>query len=560
MRKRPVPDAVIAARRRFQSEGIVPKTKVRLPILRSWQRSVERGLDMEAMPEICILPAHELREAQERNEGLVRAARGELEALFHDTGMTDGIVILTDPQGVVLLCLGKGRFARDAAGVALRAGAAWDEGRAGTNAIGTALAERHPISVLGGEHFFDTHHILSCSAVPLFGPSGAIAGVLDLTNASDVPQVHALALLTRAAEQIEHRLFEVRFRGYEQIHFHSDPYLIGSSHEGLLAFDSGCLAGANRKGLVLLGLDWPLPRSNFEELFTLEQGSVSTNPASDDCVLQTKEGKTVYARLHPQGHAHSGWAPAGDPHASAPEPAEEPQLRQIVARLLSGPLARQLDVRRVKTGHLIYGADEEKAEADGLLIVRSGRLRCFASCDGKELTLFTLDAGDAIPLHASSMFEVKKDGEIVVISGTAFRKLARQDPDSAAFRNAGYRPDAAEIGADDRRHGVPGREVPLHPRAMRGRRPGWPRDRRWPRPRQAAERGGIRHADRGDAAVGFHGYRGADPRWDRPPPGCLRDCHCRPRPSQTRTRTGGVAGLTAKRRMDDMCGRPRATA
>ena len=431
MRKRPAPDAVIAARHRFLSEGIVPKTKVRLPILRSWQRSVERGLDMEALPEICILPAHELREAQERNEGLVRAARGELEALFRDTGMTDGIVILTDPQGVVLLCLGKGRFARDAAGVALRAGAAWDEGRAGTNAIGTALAERHPISVLGGEHFFDSHHILSCSAVPLFDPFGAIAGVLDLTNASDVPQVHALALLTRAAEQIEHRLFDVRFRGYEQIHFHSDPYLIGSSHEGLLAFDSGCLAGANRKGLVLLGLDWPLPRTNFEEMFTLEQGSVSTNPASDDCVLQTKEGKTLYARLHPQGHAHSGWAPAGDAHTGAPEPAEEPQLRQIVARLLSGPLARQLDVRRVKAGHLIYGADEEKAGADGLLIVRSGRLRCFASCDGKELTLFTLDAGDAIPLHASSMFEVKKDGEIVIIGGKAFRKLARQDPDLA---------------------------------------------------------------------------------------------------------------------------------
>ncbi len=29
------------------------------------------------------------------------------------------------------------------------------------------------------------------------------------------------------------------------------------------------------------------------------------------------------------------------------------------------------------------------------------------------------------------MFEVKKDGEIVIISGKAFRKLARQDPDLA---------------------------------------------------------------------------------------------------------------------------------
>ena len=45
--------------------------------------------------------------------------------------------------------------------------------------------------------------------------------------------------------------------------------------------------------------------------------------------------------------------------------------------------------------------------------------------------MFTLDAGDAMPLHASSMFEVKRDGEIVIISAKAFRNLARQDPDLA---------------------------------------------------------------------------------------------------------------------------------
>ncbi len=236
MPKRPPPDSVIEARRRFLAEGAVPREKIRLPILRSWQRSAGRGLDMEAKPEIYILPAHELREAQERHEGLIRAARGELEVLFRDASVTDAIVILTDPQGVVLYCLGKGKFARNAANVALRAGAKWDEEAAGTNAIGTALAEQHPISVLGSEHFFDAHKILSCSAVPIFDPYGAPAGVLDLTNASDISQVHALALVSRAVQAIEHRLFQERFLGHEQMQFHSDPYLIGSSHEGLLAF------------------------------------------------------------------------------------------------------------------------------------------------------------------------------------------------------------------------------------------------------------------------------------------------------------------------------------
>ena len=93
MPKRPPPDSVIEARRRFLAEGGVPREKIRLPILRSWQRGAGRGLDMEAKPEIYILQAHELREAQERHEGLIRAARGELEVLFRDASVTDAIVI-----------------------------------------------------------------------------------------------------------------------------------------------------------------------------------------------------------------------------------------------------------------------------------------------------------------------------------------------------------------------------------------------------------------------------------------------------------------------------------
>ena len=424
-------DAVIAARRRFVSEGAAAGADIRLPILRSWERSVAQGLNMEAKPDIGVLSQQELREVQERNTALVRAARSELETLFNDVGMEGGLAILTDPQGVVLFCLGKGQFAKEAASVALRAGAVWDERVAGTNAIGTALAEQHPISVLGSEHFFQAHRILSCSAVPIFGPRGEIAGVLDLTSAARVPQTHTLALVNRVAEQIEHRLFEERFRSYEQMHFHSDPYLIGGSHEGLLAFDGGRLLGANRRGLTLLGLSRPPLGTNFDEMFAVEPGSVASNPASDDCVLRTKEGKTFFARVRPQGRVHPGWTPqasGGDAHAAA---AREPQLRQIVARILNGPFARQLDVRRVKAGQLICGADEAGTGGLSFLLVRAGRLRCFASYEGKELTLFTLDAGDGILLHTNSMFEVKKDGEIVIISRKAFRNLARQDPDLA---------------------------------------------------------------------------------------------------------------------------------
>ena len=68
-RRRPE-EKTIAARRRFLSEGALPGADIPLPILRSWKRSAELGLHMGAKPEIHVLAAQQLREAQQQNETL----------------------------------------------------------------------------------------------------------------------------------------------------------------------------------------------------------------------------------------------------------------------------------------------------------------------------------------------------------------------------------------------------------------------------------------------------------------------------------------------------------
>jgi CRP-like cAMP-binding protein len=255
--------------------------------------------------------------------------------------------------------------------------------------------------------------------------------VLDLTSPSNEPQPLMLALVNRATVQIEHALFETQFRGFEQMRFHIDPYVIGSPHDGILAFEGDRIVGANRNGVSLLGLEWPSRRQlRFDELFSLEHGEVSHNPGSDDCVVQTKNGQRLYARMRLSSKVYRGWS---SPQAATDDTggAGALALTQILERILAGPLAPLVKIRRIKTGQLIYGHDEQEVAEDGLVIVRSGRLRCFASLDGKELTLFTLDAGDALPLHASSMFQVKKDGEVVVMSGKAYQDIVQSDPDLA---------------------------------------------------------------------------------------------------------------------------------
>jgi len=105
-------------------------------------------------------------------------------------------------------------------------------------------------------------------------------------------------------------------------------------------------------------------------------------------------------------------------------------LCEILDRLLAGPAARQISLRRVAVGQLICGSKDDAELC--IFIVRSGLLRCFVSFEGKELSLFTLNRGDAIQLRGGSMLEVKKDGEVVTIGMAAFQALTRSDPELAA--------------------------------------------------------------------------------------------------------------------------------
>lgn len=289
---------LIEFRRRFLHDGIEPSEPVPSTILRSWRRSQALGLDMDTRPALESLSHRQLRELRERHEMLLRAAKGELEALHQDARMTGSIVILTDPMGVVLATVGNIDFAERASRVALRPGVQWSEAAIGTNAIGTALAEGHPIAVCGAEHFFEAHAILGCSAVPIFDPSGDIIGVLDLSNDAGTQQTHTLALVRRAVDQIEQRLFHQRFGRHERMHFHTDPDLVMSPHEGLIAFEGSRLVGANRQALDLLELDWSaLGVLGYEQIFDTRRDQIALDGPAEKNRIRTRRGSVLFGLI-----------------------------------------------------------------------------------------------------------------------------------------------------------------------------------------------------------------------------------------------------------------------
>ena len=144
--------------------------------------------------------------ARERSGLLLSHASGVMEHLFEQIRSSGSMVVLSDAEGLILHALGDPTFVDRAGRVALQPGADWSERRRGTNAVGSALVERRPVEIFGGEHPRAQQH-LTCSAAPIFDPRGEMLGVLDISGDHRSYQPHTLGLARVGVRLLERSLF-----------------------------------------------------------------------------------------------------------------------------------------------------------------------------------------------------------------------------------------------------------------------------------------------------------------------------------------------------------------
>jgi sigma-54 dependent transcriptional regulator, acetoin dehydrogenase operon transcriptional activator AcoR len=341
--------ALQVARERFFAQGREPGGLVPEVILRSWQRCAQLGLDAAARPRPEPLPAASLRAARERSGALQRLCRPELESMAGSASDTDCVVILTDDEGLVLDRCGSEDFGSRAARVALRPGVNWHEASAGTNAIGTALAERRAVEVRGAEHFFEPNRVLSCFAAPILDPQGRVVGALDLSGPSSVPHTHALGMVRLAVDQIEHRFFDNLPHGCEVLRLHSESEILGTAHEGVLVFHDRRLSGANRHGLGLLGLEWDdIGRAQFARLFASDAADIASLRH-----IALHDGRRLHLRAESRRAApRSRPAPV---RAGLGQAAGEPAALPLIDQPLEGLLCAATDMLDADLAVLLVG-------------------------------------------------------------------------------------------------------------------------------------------------------------------------------------------------------------
>ncbi|MFF8845090.1 SpoIIE family protein phosphatase [Streptomyces sp. NPDC015127] len=281
---------LVDAHERFLA-GARVGTDVRDSVLDSWKRCRYAGLAPDRLrvpyaPDLAL------------DKRFLLAADPVLKNLTEslaDVGMT---VALCDGQGRMVQRLGGDPQLRDRLD-AVRFAPGFDASElvVGTNGVGTALAERKPVYVIGREHFADCLQPFACAGAPVRDPlSGRIEAILDLTCLRDNGDPAMLRLVREAAQDIEARLLEQateRERALLAAYRRAGPDTGDWPRQPEFAPPGG--RGTGHDGGELDRIDLAVLREKAEELIASSQRTLDevTLPGSRTAILLRRQVKVA---------------------------------------------------------------------------------------------------------------------------------------------------------------------------------------------------------------------------------------------------------------------------
>lgn len=305
------------ARQQWLEQGTGLSSAIDARVTRSWQRSLAAGLSpMGRLSCTDNLSGVALQRARTQHHDLVNQSQPIMEYLFEQVRHSHSMVILSDPNGVLMHTLGDLDFLSKADRVALKCGASWHESQRGTNAIGTALAETDEVEIHGAEHYLDRNGFLTCAASPIVSATGALMGILDISGDHRSRHPHTLGLVSTAARMIENKLVLSACQHQIVLRLHARAEGIGSVAQGVLALSNdGWLVGANRRALEMLGLRrQDIGATQVHHVFdcTMDTLMASAHRAVGNVLaLHTVQGLAFFATVQMEPHLSVRAQPVG---------------------------------------------------------------------------------------------------------------------------------------------------------------------------------------------------------------------------------------------------------
>ena len=276
-------------------------------IARSWRRCLDQHqLDPACPRPTSVIEQARLADHRERLHEVIDIARWQMNSLHQQLGGSGHAVLLTNARGVVIDSVANEAERPDFQRAGLWLGAVWDEAIEGTNGVGLCLVERQALTIRRDEHFLGQHAALTCSASPVFDPTGGLLAVLNVSSAredlSHQSRFHTMALTNLSAKLIESCFFLQHCEGNYLLRFHAQPEYIGLLSEGLLAFDGGGqITAVNETGLNLLATSRDaLLGQNLEGVLDIRLDDLleRSRPQPGACwPLRTLDGQLLHGQL-----------------------------------------------------------------------------------------------------------------------------------------------------------------------------------------------------------------------------------------------------------------------
>ena len=284
-------------------EGRLPAPAGSPRLVSSWQRSFEEyRLDPGSAIGPRVLTSAELREVQGKEEAFLRASGQCLSRLHDMIRVADYCVMLTDAHGVTI----DYRIDRDRRSdfkhAGLYIGSCWSEREEGTCGVANVLTDLAPITVHKTDHFRAAFTTLTCSAAPIFAPTGEMIGVLDASAVQSPDnrdsQRLVFQLVRQSAGLIEDGFFLNQTTQHWILFGHASRNFVEAQPEVLIAFDEcGNLVAANRKAHECIpGLNGP---RHIDEVFDTSDVHLH-DVARTDAIIGLRlraTGATLHARI-----------------------------------------------------------------------------------------------------------------------------------------------------------------------------------------------------------------------------------------------------------------------
>lgn len=242
-----------------------PKTHY---ISASKRRSQEAGLDPNTIPVFKEqLSMSELNRKLCEYENVLAVVRFFVKKLLLSSKGNPILIVISDEKGVILDMDGDETIKQTVNQLGIQIGVRFTEESCGTNVINLSLKERHPVELIGEDHYHTYLFTNACYAVPFhYRDRNDLLGTISIMTSIDLANPFYLTLLDLAVDSIERELLLIKQNQRLNV---LNQIMINSTRNGIIMTDKdGTIVEMNDIAEQLTGLRKGLNRHQVVRMFS----------------------------------------------------------------------------------------------------------------------------------------------------------------------------------------------------------------------------------------------------------------------------------------------------